>query len=215
MRVTRTIPAFAAVATLALAGCSAGDGDSGSDGEAPDELVISLVPSVEGADLAEALDPLTEYLSEGLDMEVTGSVANDYTATVEALGAGQAQVIITDAGSLYNAISRYDAELVLRDVRFGATSYASMAVTNNPDKYCSDDIVEVTYPASGDDFSYCNGIEPGDEAGGEGPAGLDALGKIGSGTKVALQAATSPAGYQYPIVNMQEQGVDTESDIEE
>lgn len=215
MRAIRTIPAFAAVAALALAGCSAGGDGSGSDGEAPDEIVISLVPSVEGADLAEALDPLTTYLSDGLGIDVKGSVATDYTATVEALGADQAQVIITDAGSLYNAISRYDADLILRDVRFGATSYASMAVTNNPDKYCSDDVVDVTYPASGDEFSYCNGIEPGDEASGEGPGGLDALGKIDSGTKVALQSATSPAGYQYPIVNMQEQGVDTESGLEE
>jgi len=170
---------------------------------------------VEGADLQEALDPLTDYLSEGLGIEVTGRVASDYTATVEALGAGQAQVIITDAGSLYNAINQFNAELILQDVRYGATSYASVALTNNPDKYCSDDVVEVTYPASGDEFSYCNGIEPGDEATGEGPAGLDALAKIEPGTKVALQAATSPAGFQYPVVNMREQGIDTDSDIEQ
>lgn len=213
MRATRTIPALAAVATLALAGCSAGA--EGSNEEAPEEIVISLVPSVEGADLQEALDPLTDYLSEGLGIEVTGRVASDYTATVEALGAGQAQVIITDAGSLYNAINQFNAELILRDVRYGATSYASVALTNNPDKYCSDDVVEVTYPASGDEFSYCNGIEPGDEATGEGPAGLDALAEIDPGTKVALQAATSPAGFQYPVVNMREQGIDTDSDIEQ
>src|SRR5699024_8160762 len=148
-------------------------------------------------------------------VEVKGSVAADYTATVEALCAGQAQVSITDAGPLYNATSGYAADLILRDVRSRAPSYASMAVTNNTQTYCPADDVAVTYPASGDDVSYCNGIEPGDEAGGEGPAGLDALGKIEPGTKVALQAATSPAGYQYPIVNMQEQGVDTSSDIEE
>src|SRR5699024_5870200 len=111
--------------------------------------------------------------------------------------------------------NQFNAELILRDVRYGATSYASVALTNNPDKYCSDDVVEVTYPASGDEFSYCNGIEPGDEATGEGPAGLDALAKIEPGTKVALQAATSPAGFQYPVVNMREQGIDTDSDIEQ
>src|SRR5699024_9803558 len=154
MRATRTIPALAAVATLALAGCSAGA--EGSDGEAPEEIVISLVPSVEGADLKEALGPLTDYLSEGLGIEVTGRVASDYTATVEALGADQAQVIITDAGSLFNAINRYDAELILRDVRYGATSYASMAMTNKPEKYCSDDPVSAVYPATGEELLYCN-----------------------------------------------------------
>ncbi|MDF2507847.1 MAG: transporter substrate-binding protein, partial [Microbacterium sp.] len=45
------------------------------------------------------------------------------------------------------------------------------------------------------------------------PAGIEALGKISDGTKVALQAATSPAGYQYPVVAMREQGVDTDAGI--
>src|SRR5699024_3680770 len=122
---------------------------------------------------------------------------------------------ITDAGSLYNAMEQFDAELILRDVRFGATSYAAVALTNNPDKYCDDEVVTATYEASGDEFTYCNDIEPGSEATGEGPAGLDALTEIDAGTPMALQAATSPAGYQYPIVNMQEQGVDTDNDIEQ
>lgn len=182
----------------------------------PSEITISLVPSIQGEDLAEALDPLTKYLSDGLGITVNGVVATDYSATVEALGADQAQVIITDAGSLYNAISRYGAKLVDRDVRFGATSYASVAYTNNPDKYCSTPPVTANYAAGPADFSYCNGIEKdGAPATGTGPAAIDALKKITPGTTVALQAATSPAGYQYPIVNMREQGLNTDSDIKQ
>ncbi|MGO1647166.1 PhnD/SsuA/transferrin family substrate-binding protein, partial [Agrococcus casei] len=114
------------VASLALAGCSGTDsGDTGEAGDWPDSITISLVPSVEGEDLAEALDPLTAYLSENLGIEVNGVVANDYAATVEALGADQAQVVITDAGSLYNATEQFGAELILRDVRFGATAYSA------------------------------------------------------------------------------------------
>ncbi|ASK65562.1 ABC transporter substrate-binding protein [Brachybacterium avium] len=213
MRISSAIPAVLAVAALALAGCSSPDG--ADDGEWPEELTISLVPSVQGEDLAEALDPLTEYLSDGLGIEVNGVVATDYAATVEALGAGQSQVIITDAGSLYHATTQFDAELILRDVRFGATSYASMAVTNNPDKYCDGEVVTASYEASDDEFSYCNGIEPGSEATGEGPGGLEALAKIDADTPVALQAATSPAGYQYPIVSIKEQGIDTDQDIDQ
>lgn len=203
------------VAALTLAGCSTADnGNTGADTEWPTEITISLVPSVEGEDLAEALDPLTTYLSDNLGITVNGVVASDYAATVEALGADQAQVVITDAGSLYQAINQYNAKLVLRDVRFGATSYAAVAFTNNPDKYCDDAPVLSTYAASGIQLSYCNGIEKaGETATGTGPAAIDAFTKISAGTKVALQAATSPAGYQYPVVTMREAGIDTDADI--
>lgn len=212
-------------ATLALSACSSSESASEStdssaadtasaSSEWPESITISLVPSTEGEDLAEALDPLTAYLSENLGIEVEGVVATDYAATVEALGADQAQVIITDAGSLYNAVEQYNAELILRDVRFGATSYAAVAYTNNPDKYCEDEPVMATYDASGTDMAYCNGIEEeGTSSTGEGPAAVDALANIDEGTEVALQAATSPAGYQYPIVAMQDQGIDTDNGI--
>lgn len=216
MRKTLTAPALGAVAALALAGCGSDEGGSGSaDGEWPSEITISLVPSVEGADLAEALDPLTAYLSDGLDITVEGVVANDYAATVEALGADQAQVVITDAGSLYHAMEQYDAQLILRDVRFDATDYAAIAMTNDPDTYCSDEVITASYGATGDELSYCNGTEDGPDATGQGPAGLDAFADIEPGTRVALQAATSPAGYQYPIVSMREHGIDTDNDIQQ
>ncbi|WP_282851641.1 phosphate/phosphite/phosphonate ABC transporter substrate-binding protein [Gulosibacter sediminis] len=219
MRKSLAATSLLAVAALTLTGCAAGDSDasatSGSS-EWPESITISLVPSTEGEDLAEALDPLTTYLSDQLGIEVNGVVATDYAATVEALGADQAQVVITDAGSLYNAINQYDAKLILRDVRFGATSYSSVAYTNNPDKYCDDEPVMATYAASDVEMSYCNGIEEaGANATGQGPLGLDALKKIDDGTKVALQAATSPAGYQYPIVAMQDAGIDTDNGIQQ
>ncbi|GAB3163391.1 phosphate/phosphite/phosphonate ABC transporter substrate-binding protein [Myceligenerans halotolerans] len=202
-----------AVVPLALAGCG-GTSDASGSGERPDSITISLVPSVEGEDLAEALDPLTAYLSDGLGIEVNGVVATDYAATVEALGADQAQVVITDAGSLYQATEQYDAELILRDVRFGATSYAGVAYTNNPGKYCAGEPVKATYAASGAELAYCNGVEEaGQDAGGQGPAGTEAFSKITDGTKVALQAATSPAGYQYPVVAMRDAGIDTDAGI--
>lgn len=245
MRMAKAVSALAVAAALTLAGCgsstdasdgaatgassaSSGSTDAGTDAgpssaaptadhaDWPKEITISLVPSIQGEDLAEALDPLTKYLSAGLGIDVHGVVATDYSATVEALGANQAQVIITDAGSLYNAITRYGAKLVDRDVRFGATSYASVAYTNNPDKYCSTPVVKANYTAGPAELSYCNGIEKdGTDATGHGPASIDALKKITPGTTVALQAATSPAGYQYPVVNMREQGINTDSGIKQ
>lgn len=217
MRRTLAAVIVAAASPLVLAGCAGGDtasGNASGSAEWPDEITISLVPSTENADLAEALDPLTGYLSDELGITVNGVVADNYAATVEALGADQAQVIITDAGSLYQAINQFDAKLILRDVRFGASSYAAVAYTNDPDTYCADEPVEATYVANDVDMSFCNGIEEaGAESTGSGPAGLDALKKIDKGTKVALQAATSPAGYQYPIVAMRDAGIDTDADI--
>ncbi len=193
------LAAVGAVAlTLGLTACSATEDD---------KLTISLVPSTEGEDLAEALGPLTDYLSEQMGVEVEGVVASDYAATVEALGAGQSDAIITDAGSLYNAMEQHNAELILRDVRFGATSYSSVAYTNTPDKYCEDEPTLATYAAADTEMAYCNGIEPGDTATGEGPAAVEQLGKITGDTSVVLQSSTSPAGYQYPVVAMEEEGV--------
>ncbi|MDN5816025.1 MAG: phosphate/phosphite/phosphonate ABC transporter substrate-binding protein [Yaniella sp.] len=205
-----------AVSVLLLSGCS---GDSSAeadaaDGDWPEAITLSLVPSTEGEDLAEALDPLTSYLSDNLGIDVEGVVANDYAATVEALGADQADVVITDAGSLYNAVEQHDAELILRDVRFGATSYAAVGYTNNPDTYCDDEPVMATYDAAGTEMAYCNGLETaGDVATGDGPVGTEALENIDAGTEIALQAATSPAGYQYPVVAMQDAGIDVDNDI--
>lgn len=216
MRKSLLTTGIAAIAVLALAGCSSSSAGEATDEatEWPSSITLSLVPSVEGEDLAQALDPLTTYLSENLGIEVDGVVASDYAATVEALGTDQAQVIITDAGSLYNATERYGAELILRDVRFGATSYAAVAYTNDPDTYCKDEPVMSTYAASGIELSFCNGIEEaGADSTGSGPAAVEALGKIDKGTKVALQSATSPAGYQYPVVAMRDQGIDTDAGI--
>ena len=227
MRKNLTAAGIAAALFLLLAACGSSDSEADSSAlettavtetgaDWPSEITISLVPSIEGEDLAQALEPLTAYLSNGLGIEVNGVVATDYSATVEALGANQADVIITDAGSLYSAIDRYDAELVLRDIRFGASSYASIAMTNKPDKYCTDQPVLAIYPASGIELSYCNGTEEAaSNATGIGPISADSIGLIEAGTKVALQAATSPAGYQYPVVTMREAGIDTDSDIEQ
>lgn len=204
--------ALLTTAALTLTACSdsstSTDTNASGSAEWPKSITISLVPATEGENLAEALKPLTSYLSESLGIEVNGVVANDYAATVEAIGADQAQVAITDAGSLYNAMNQYNAKLILRDVRFGATSYASVAYTNNPEKYCDDEPVMATYAASETEFAYCNGLEEAAAAEGKGPKAVEALKKVEAGTKVALQAVTSPAGYQYPVVALEDQGVD-------
>ena len=72
--------AAVAVLGLGLAGCgspattpsgatSPSTESSATAPEWPAEITIALVPSIEGEDLAEALDPLTTYLSDNLGIK--------------------------------------------------------------------------------------------------------------------------------------------------
>ena len=222
----RTIPlasGLAVTALLALTACSAGDDTvdeptdaateqtEASGGEAaaewPSEITLALIPNENVTDLITSVEPLTDYLSAELGITVEGVVTKDYQAAVEAIGSGQAQIAIADAGSLAAAEDLYGAHAVLQDVRFGASSYASQAFTNNPDKYCDDEPVEATYAATGQTFLYCNGVASGEENTGVGPVAYDALGRIEPGTTVAFGNTTSPAGYQLPVLALEQQGL--------
>ena len=224
---TSTLTAGIAVAMLALAACgSSGDSDAAADttgsdsaqtdtntettdaaSDWPSELTLALIPNENVTDLVTSVAPLTDYLTEELGIEVEGVVTRDYQAAVEAIGSGQAQIAIADAGSLAAAEDRYGAHAVLQDVRFGASQYAAQFFTNNPDKYCDDEPVEATYAASGQSFLYCNGVAEGEENTGVGPVAVDKLGLIEPGTAVAFGNTTSPAGYQLPVLALEEQGV--------
>jgi phosphonate transport system substrate-binding protein len=97
----------------------------------------------------------------------------------------------------------YDASVVLQTERNGNISYPAQFMTNNPDKYCEDT------PVERDGMLFCNGADAM-----KGPAGLDSITKV-EGAKVAVLGPASPAGYIYPILALQEAGLDTDSDIEQ
>lgn len=231
MRTSLITAGAAATALLALAGCSS-DADSDTDASSssepaatsspagstsdsadaasadwPEEITLALIPNENVTDLVTTVEPLTGYLSDELGVTVEGVVTQDYQAAVEAIGSGQAQIAIADAGSLAAAEDMYGAHAVLQDVRFGASQYASMYFTNNPDKYCDDEPVAATYAASGQEFMYCNGVASGDDNTGVGPVAVDSLAKIEPGTTVAFGNTTSPAGYQLPVLALEENGV--------
>lgn len=215
------------VAVLALAGCtSAKDDAAQSNAEAasesaatsgaeqgaaensewPKELTLALIPNEKVNDLVTTAEPLTKYLSDELGIPVTGVVTKDYQAAVEAIGSGQAQIAIASAAQLAAAEDMYGAHPILQDVRFGASSYAGQFLTNNPDKYCEDEPVLAEY-SDGNEYLYCNGVADGKTNSGEGPVGLEMLKKIEPGTKVAFLGATSPAGYQLPVMALESQGL--------
>ncbi|SEI95591.1 phosphate/phosphite/phosphonate ABC transporter substrate-binding protein [Demequina mangrovi] len=216
MRTSLVSAGLAASALVALAGCSA-DADTSSSSSAdaaegadrPTEITLALIPNEQVDDLITSVEPLTDYLSEELGITVEGVVTKDYQAAVEAIGSGQAQIAIADAGSLAAAEDLYGAHAVLQDVRYGASSYASQFFVNiaNADKYCEDEPVMATYAASGTEFLYCNGVASAEENTGVGPVAVDALSNIEAGTKVAFGNTTSPAGYQLPVLMLEELGM--------
>lgn len=195
--------AVVAAASLLLAGC-AGSADPGTSGAAadPDSLVLALVPSQDQNGLVDTAKPLTDMLTEKLGIPVTGVVAKDYQAAVEAMGAGQAQIGFLPSLQLWQASDKYGAKVVLQTERNGNITYPAQFMTNNPDKYCED------APVERDGMLFCNGADAM-----KGPAGLDSITKV-KGAKVAMLGPGSPAGYIYPVLALQEAGINTDSDIE-
>jgi len=195
---------LAAVAALSLAGCAPAATEADAPAADPTSLVLALVPSQDQGALVDTASPLTDYLTEELGIDVTGVVSKDYQASVEAMGAGQAQIGFLPSLQLWQASDMYDASVVLQTERNGNITYPAQFMTNNPDKYCDDE------PVERDGKLFCNGADAL-----AGPAGLDSIEKITDGVKVAMLGPGSPAGYIYPILALQEAGIDTDSDIEQ
>ena len=199
--------AVGALLTVVLAGCSgatAAPEGSAAPAADPDSIVLALVPSQDQDGLVDTAAPLTDYLTEELGIEVTGVVSKDYQAAVEAMGAGQAQIGFLPSLQLWQANDMYDASVVLQTERNGNITYPAQFMTNNPDKYCDDE------PVERDGKLFCNGADAL-----VGPAGLESIEKITDGVKVAMLGPGSPAGYIYPILALQEAGIDTDTDIEQ
>ncbi len=199
-----------AVAALSLVGCSSGGTSSNAT---PTELTLALIPNEQVSDLVTSVKPLTDYLTKQLGIPVKGVVTKDYQAAVAAICSGQAQIAIADAGSLAAAQDQCGAFPVVQDVRYGASSYASEFFTNidNASKYCTDTPVEATYQANGEQYLYCNGVADATSNTGAGPVAVDALKNIAPGTKVAFGNTTSPAGYELPVLALEQQGVSIDS----
>jgi phosphonate transport system substrate-binding protein len=201
--------ALATAATLlasmvALSGCGSSSAASGTtaDPKAPTSLTLALVPSQDQSGLVDTAKPLTDYLTTKLGIPVTGVVSKDYQAAVEAMGAGQAQIGFLPSLQLWQASDKYGAKVVLQTERNGNISYPAQFMTNNPGKYCSDT------PVERDGKLFCNGADAL-----KGPAGLASITKV-KGAKVAVLGPASPAGYIYPILALQEAGINTDKDIQ-
>jgi phosphonate transport system substrate-binding protein len=199
----------AAVFTLGLAACAGGgggtnggggNGGGGGGGEAPEELVLGLVPSQDVDTVVTGTQELAALLTEELGITVTPTEPLDsYNALVVAMQAGQAHIGMFGPVALVQAIDNAGAEAVLQSVRFGESTYVTQWFTNDPDRFCLDDVV-----TNEDGYTFCNGTMDADG----GPVGAEALAEIEQDEAIAFVEEGSASGYYYPATQLEEAGLD-------
>lgn len=176
----------------------------------PDEIVLGLVPSQEVDQLVLDAEELGTLLSEELGHPVTTNVSDSYTALVLAMQSEQAHIGMFGPIALVQAADQAGAEIVLQSVRYGASTYHTQWFTNDPDRFCETDVVEVENE-DGSVYTYCNGTSEADV----GPVGEDALNNIEEGETVYFVEEGSASGYYYPATQVQTiTGMDPFSDID-
>lgn len=165
----------------------------------PEEIVLGLVPSQEVEDLVETAQPLADLLGDELGITVESFVPQSYTALVEAMNTGQAQIGAFGPVAMVQAADRADAVPILQSVRFGASTYHTQWMTNEPDRFCEDE------PTADDEgFLFCNGTLDAET----GPVATEALENIEEGETIFFVDAASASGYYYPATQLQEVGID-------
>ncbi|HAQ60360.1 MAG TPA: phosphate/phosphite/phosphonate ABC transporter substrate-binding protein [Microbacterium sp.] len=194
--------AAAAATVLVLAGCAGGGTDQGSDdaaGNDPTELVLGLVPSQDVDQLVLDAEELGTLLSDELGIPVTAEVTTDYTALVTAMQAGQAQIGMFGPIALVQAADEAGAVPILQSVRYGSSTYVTQWFTNDPDRFCLDEIV-----TDDEGYTFCNGTDSAEG----GPVGEDSLAEITQDETIAFVDEGSASGYYYPATQLQEAGLD-------
>ena len=159
----------------------------------PDKLVLGLVPSREADVLIENAQPLADYLTTELGIEVESFVPQDYPGLVAAMQTGQAHIGAFGPFGLVQSVDEAGAEIILQSARDGAVTYHTQWMTNDPDTYCLDGVV-----TDDEGLSYCNGTMEATE----GPVGEDAIALIQEGTTISFVGETSASGYIFPALQL-------------
>ena len=187
-----------------------GTAAEGDRSDWPESIVLGLVPSQDVDELVETAEPLADLLAEELGIEVESFVPQSYTALVEAMNTGQADVGAFGPIALVQAADRAGAIPILQSIRFGAATYHTQWMTNDPDRFCQDEPVEET-DDDGNVFLFCNGTAEAEE----GPVGEEALNEIEEGETIFFVDAASASGYYYPATQLQRvTGLDPLTDID-
>ena len=193
---------------IVLAGCAgdsggSDDGDGGGTAEAPESITLGLVPSSDVDQVVTDGEELAALLSDELGVPVEIEVTDNYAGLVVAMQTDQAQVGMFGPIGLVQAQDEAGAVPVLQSVRFGDSTYVTQWFTNDPDRFCLDEVVTET-DDDGFTYAFCNGTEVGNE----GPLGEEALAQVAQDETIAFVDEGSASGYYYPATQLENVGLD-------
>ena len=199
----------------------------------PESVVFGFIPSEQGEELVNDIQPFMDFLTDELDVDFEGVVTADYNGLVVAMGNGQADFGAFGPFGYVQAKDQFpDIEVLIQSIRFGSDLYHGQWFTNDASICDSDPVpgalenvdgtptllgpTEVKALQVGWTFGD-SGLEPEflDDGTPVDP-GLACTADLSSvvGKKVAFVSATSTSGAVFPQLQLLNLGIDIESDIE-
>lgn len=192
-----------------LAGCGSSSqstgADNGTEGKAIDKLTVAFVPSKEPEEIVTATEPLKgmlkdELAKEGYNVgEVEISVGTSFEAVGEALSAGTADVGLIPGGTyvLYDDA----AEVILTATRDALSIESDSAKEWNDNKPTKGLEEQVTFYRS---LIVAGPSAKGQELAAKVNAGEELTWEDLNSANWSIMSSTSPAGYIYPSLWLQE-----------
>lgn len=119
---------------VAACGSDGAEDTAQNDGESQEgeveTLSMGFIPSSDAGNIATTAEPLEEFLSEELGIEVKAEVMVDYSGLIEAMRTQQVDIGFLAPFSFVQAEERADVEVILKSIRNGSESYAAQYVVN-------------------------------------------------------------------------------------
>ncbi|GAA6826632.1 phosphate/phosphite/phosphonate ABC transporter substrate-binding protein [Staphylococcus cohnii] len=162
------------------------DKEGGSGDYKPKELTVQFVPSQNADKLEAKAKPLEKLLSKELDIPVKVSVSTNYNTIVEAMKSKKVDVGFLPPTAYTLAHDKKAADVLLQAQRFGVNKDGSDSKELTKD-YKSEILVKKD-------------------------SGIKSVKDL-KGKKIALQDVTSTAGYTFPLVELDKEGVNVLKDM--
>lgn len=162
------------------------ESDSKGGDYKPKELTVQFVPSQNADKLEAKAKPLEKLLSKELGIPVKVSVSTNYNTIVEAMKSKKVDVGFLPPTAYTLAHDQKAADVLLQAQRFGVNKDGSDS-KELTDKYKSEILVKKD-------------------------SGINSVKDL-KGKKIALQDVTSTAGYTFPAVEMDKEGVNVLKDM--
>ncbi|WP_429971427.1 phosphate/phosphite/phosphonate ABC transporter substrate-binding protein [Fructilactobacillus sp. Tb1] len=184
-KVVKTLAVASAMLVMAvgLTACGKKSADTGS--YEPKKLVVEFKPSSNAGSMSSQVKPLEGMLSKKLGIPVKVVVNTSGSSMVEALGSKTADVAFLSPADYALAHKNYGVKPLLQGERYKYDANENLTSTKRDD-FISEIVVKKD-------------------------SGINSIKDL-KGKKIATQDATSTAGYIYPAVELNEQGINIHKD---